>query len=367
MKSNGTVELPEVAFYYPNPMWMDGNWVKNLVLFFDGIALLVPDYLEDRLENFDPAIVAGLRDNGLLHIIKPEEAVGKSATESLASVLTDVIVSGALDTLANDITEFRELSRSRLGYHGDEKLAEMIFDELKARGLARDSRDGVSIPMHPLVRSLILTLLSQILRPYGNTQQIALNPVTDRPLLVSALAEMLSLPTAPSHGQVVSLDLNAVGVDLGAVPIEDILSFRRDNLKEFSEYRRSIRRFASELGRMSEEEREVAFEDRQANLDRMSAELRRTSRRAWKKPVSFALGFTGAAWTLTSGDPLGAILAGAGAILGLEGSENVDVGAFSFLFRAHGRYLSGYSMVRAVRCWPSDSADVSHQDQDLRI
>ena len=117
MTSTGRAELPEVGFYYPNPLWMNGDWVKNLILFFDGIALLVPDYMQDRLEHFDPAIVAGLRDQGLLHIIKPEDAVDKPATENLASVLTDVIVSGALDVLAKDTTEFHELSRSRLGYY----------------------------------------------------------------------------------------------------------------------------------------------------------------------------------------------------------------------------------------------------------
>jgi hypothetical protein len=334
-----SAEMPEVAFYYPNPIWMQGDWVKNLVLFFDGIALLVPDYMQDRLEHFDPAIVTGLREHGLLHVIKPEEAIGKPATENLASILTDIIMSGALDALAkDDATEFHELSRSRLGYYGDEKLADMIFGELKKRGLARDTEDGVSIPMHPLVRSLILTLLSQILRPYGATQKISLNPVTDRPRLVAALAEMLSLPAAPSHGQVVSFDLNAVGVDLGAVPIDEILSFRRENVGAFTEYRRSIRLFAYELNRMAKEEKELAFEDRQAKLDEMAAELKRASRKAWKKPASFALGFTGAAWTAVSGDPLGAVLAGAGAILGLEGSEKVDVGAFSYLFRAHERY-----------------------------
>ena len=40
-------QLPELAFYYPNPVWSDSDWVKNLVLFFDGIALLVPDYMRE--------------------------------------------------------------------------------------------------------------------------------------------------------------------------------------------------------------------------------------------------------------------------------------------------------------------------------
>ena len=338
MTSNNGPDMPEVAFYYPNPIWMEGDWVKNLVLYFDGIALLVPDYMVDRLEEFDPAIITGLREHGLLHIIRPEEAVDKSATENLASALTDIIVSGTLDALAKDTTDFHELSRSRLGYYGDEKLADMIFEELKKRGLARDSEDGISIPMHPLVRSLILTLLAQILRPYGAANKISLNPVTDRPRLVGALEEMLSLPTAPSYGQVVSFDLNAVGVDLAAVPFDEILSFRSDNLEVFSEYRRSIRLFAYEVGRMSGEERELAFEDRQARLDQMAADLKRKSRRAWKKPASFCLGLTGAAWTLASGNPFGAVLAGAGVILGLGSSEKVDVDAFSYLFRAWERY-----------------------------
>jgi hypothetical protein len=40
----------ELALYYPNPMWYRGDWVKNLILFFDGIALLVPSYMKGHPE-----------------------------------------------------------------------------------------------------------------------------------------------------------------------------------------------------------------------------------------------------------------------------------------------------------------------------
>ena len=53
------------AFYYPGVIWRDANWVKSLTLFFDEIALLVPDYMWDRLQLLDPAIVAGLEEAGL--------------------------------------------------------------------------------------------------------------------------------------------------------------------------------------------------------------------------------------------------------------------------------------------------------------
>src|SRR5437899_2519132 len=83
MTSTIPSRMPEVGFYYPNPFWTDGDWVKNLVLFFDGIALLVPDYMEDQLEHFDPPMITGLRHHGLLHVVKPEQAIDKAATKNL--------------------------------------------------------------------------------------------------------------------------------------------------------------------------------------------------------------------------------------------------------------------------------------------
>jgi len=331
-------QLPELAFYYPNPIWMDGDWVKNLLLFFDGIALLVPSYMKDRIEEFDPAIVNGLREHNLLHIIEPEEAVDKPASETIASVMTEIIVSGALDILAKDSTAFHELSMSRLGYYGDEGLTHMIFEELKKRGLALDTKDGVSVPMHPLVRSLILTLLSQILRPFGQKMHAELNPVTDRSQLVAALVEMLNLRTSPTSGHVVSFDLATVGVDLPSVPMNEIVSFRQEHKEMYSHYRLSVRQFAYELSRMSKEERYLAFEARQAELDRTAADLRRLARSTWKKAASFAMTLAGAAWTFVTGDHLGAILTAGGALLGVELSGNKDVGAYSYLFRARERY-----------------------------
>src|SRR5712691_3750056 len=133
MTDSTAAETKELAFYYPSPMWFDGGWIKNLVLFFDGIALLVPSYMKERPEETDPAIVAGLKQHGLLEIIEPEKALDKSATEKLATVLADVITSGVLDGLAKEKPAFHELSKSRLGYYGDEALAEIIFEELKQR------------------------------------------------------------------------------------------------------------------------------------------------------------------------------------------------------------------------------------------
>lgn len=330
---------PEIAFYYPNPFWIDGDWIKNLILFFDGIALLVPDYMKDRVEDNDPAIVVGLREHNLLHIIEPEKTVDGEVTKKLAESMADIITSGALDRLREDGSAFHEISMSRLGYRGDEGLYRMIFEELKDRGLAKDSEDGVSIPMHPMVRSLVLTLLSQILRGHGNHLNAELCPATDQVKLVEALHQLLELPESPSHGNVVSFDLAMVGVDLSAVPIDEILSFRAENEVIYRKYRQNVKLFAFELSRMSPEERRVRFDARQEELDAMASDLRKTARKAWKKPCSFALSLAGAIWRLAAGDPLGATLAGSAALTGFSPDKGKDVGAYSYLFRAQSRYV----------------------------
>lgn len=327
----------EIAFYYPNPVWTDGDWIKSLVLFFDGIALLVPDYMRDRPEQIDESIVVGLKERGLLEIIEPESALDKSATEQLASAMTDVIASGALDELSARDTGFHELSMSRLGSFGDEGLFTMIFEELRKRGLAKDTEDGVSIPMHPKVRSLVLVLLSQILRPYGDRINANLSPATDLDNMVRALSELLSIESQPSSGSVVEFDLNAVSVDLAAVPFGEVLDFREEHLDAHKRYMLSVRKFAMELSRMPKEEQEVTFELRQAELNDLANDLRRRSRRSWRRPASFALSLAGSILsTLTS--PIAGIMAAAGALAGYERSSQTDAGVYSYLFRANRRW-----------------------------
>src|SRR5262249_50796618 len=142
----------EVAFYYPGPMWRSGDVLKNLLLFFDGVALLLPRYMKDRPEEVDPVMASPLRKAGLLHLLEPETLVDKEATQQLAGAIGEVIRMGAFDTLEKDGTAFHELSYSRLGSYGDPGIAEAILEELKKRKLARDTEDGASIPMHPMVR-----------------------------------------------------------------------------------------------------------------------------------------------------------------------------------------------------------------------
>jgi hypothetical protein len=57
------------------------DWIKTLLLFFDGVAVLVPDYMHDRLLFTDPTLAQPLADQGLLHQLSPEMLIDQSVTE----------------------------------------------------------------------------------------------------------------------------------------------------------------------------------------------------------------------------------------------------------------------------------------------
>jgi hypothetical protein len=328
----------DIAFYYPGHLWHSADWMKTLLLFFDGVGLLIPEYKKNEPELSDPHLVAPLREKGLLHYFVADQIVDAEVTKDLAAAVTEFVNSGALDLLDKDRTGFQELSMSRMGFYGNRELAEALYEQLAARGLALKSQDGVSIPLHRSVRHLILVLLAQIIRTRGVPTNMELSPATDQAQIVRALTEVLGLPILPSSGHVVAFDLQTVSVDLNAVPLDEVLSFRAENLAAHRKYARSARQFARELSLMPDAEREASFGDRQNELDDLASDLRRKARSAWRQPASFALGLAGAGWTLATGNPLGALLTASALFAKGPGTVNVDAGAFSYLFAAHQRY-----------------------------
>ena len=334
----------ELGFYYPGQYWHDADWIKNLVLFFDGVAMLIPKYMEDEASFDDYPIVSALKEHGLFIVVRPEEAVSATETKRLCKAIADVIESGRLDHLVRErredarTTHFGSLSMSRLGYDGDSKLAEAIFQALKERGLARDSEDGVSIPMHRTVRTLILVLLGQILKNAAKDARLC--PVTDRWDLVYALEEIVSAPVAPSPsvGDIVSFDLGVVGVDLGRVPMDEILDFRKQNYTAHRDYRQSILQFSQELSLMEAEDREAALERRQEELDAKARDLRRINWKAWKKRGTFAFTATSAALMYDKENPLPATLAAIAAMLNVLPDGAKENGVYSYVMSAGQRW-----------------------------
>jgi hypothetical protein len=329
-------DLRSVAYFYPEPFWSgdDGSAIKNLLPFFDEVAILLPNYMYGRHRDASPWLTGPLEDAGLLRVLEPGEFIDQSMIEQLFGIMSDLLVVGAFDQLKIDDSPYgyHELSRSRLGWNADLDLSTLLTEELIRRKLALPSQDGVSVPLHPVVRTTILVLLSQLAPAVGRKQSIELLPVTPHRDRISDLLTVLRLPHVTGQAQVVALDVETVGVDLSSLPLDEVLSFRTDHGEQHRAYLRSIRQFTRVLSSLSHDEASSAVADRQEELADLAADLRHLSRRHWKKPIArVAVGGAGAILSAVTGSPLAAAFAGIAALLEWDG-EDVQAGAFSYLF-----------------------------------
>lgn len=216
----------EVAYYYPEPFWLarEGGWVKSLLLFFDEIAILLPSYMRGRNVVADPTLAGPIEDRGLLRVLEPETFVDEEAATKLTAVVEALVEAGTFDGLP-EIERPAELSMSRMGHH--HALGDEVLEKLVERGLAKASEDGVAIPMHPGVRSAYLLILAQLARETGERHGLDLHPVTNARGAGDSFRQLLELEPMPSRGQVVDLDLQAMGVDLNDIPLDEVLEFKR--------------------------------------------------------------------------------------------------------------------------------------------
>jgi hypothetical protein len=330
----------EIAYYYPEPFWLarEGGWIKNLLLFFDEIAILLPSYMGDKHVVADPTLAGPIKERGLLRVLEPETFIDDETAAKLTSAVGALVDTGAFDELP-EIEGHVELSKSRAvlsnpnrpGGAGDE-----VLEKLVERGLATASEDGVSVPMHPAVRGAYLLILAQLARETGARHGLDLHPVTDARGARTGFRQLLELEPMPSRGQVVDLDFQVVGLDLDDIPLDEVLDFKRDSAGAHRRYMQNLRSFTLELSMMEQVDRARALADHRKELEEEAQDLRRRSFRAWRnlKDVSaFSLGIAGAAWSVATANPVPAALAAVGAGLKMLPAK-ADGGAYSYLFDA---------------------------------
>jgi hypothetical protein len=330
---------PEVAYYYPEPFWLldEVGWVKTLLLFFERVAILLPSYMKGRPQAADPVLAGPMLERGLLELIEPESFVDEELTTQVTEAMVELIVGGAFDQLNKD-ERFHELSMSRMGAMGDPGLFQMIFEELRGRGLARDTGDGVSIPLHYAVRQAYLLLLAQCARHAGRRHGRDLHPTTNHPGAARGVRALLETEAMPSSGHVVAFDLESVAVDLDPVPLDDVLGFRAEHGRDFQTYARNLRQFTGELSLTDDTaERARLLDDRAAELREEARRLDRRVRDSWeslKTVGGFGLGLVGAGWAIAQQDYVtGTLISLGGGLLSLL-PDHQQGSAYSYLFAA---------------------------------
>lgn len=357
METAQSTELSQLAYYYPEPYWAvgEGAWIKSLLLFFDGMAILLPEYMSGRQVDADPSLAGPLTDRGLLKVLQPEWFVDQEMAESVGEDIIELIAGGAFDDPAEQpfrnlsksrmrpAPTFGSLSKSRMGLYleqyADGDVFQMIFEELKARGLALDSEDGVSIPLREDVRLAYLMLLAQEARAAGRRQGFDLHPTADISRGGQMVSSFLRLPPMPSSHDVIGFDQLTASINLEDVPLDDVLDFRQQHGAEHRTYMIDLRRFVEEISTAEPVDRQRLFEHRRDQLEEQARSLCQLVVNALrpKNIVGFGLAIAGSAWSLHSGDPVTAGLGALGASLTMLPSRDAG-SAYSYIFDAHRRW-----------------------------
>lgn len=333
-----SANLESVALCYPRTSlsWYEGDCIKNLLLFFDSVALLIPRHLADEYEHRDRAMFEPLLEQKLLRLLDPEDhdLVNAEIVEKLSASIDQLIEGGAFNNLPEEDSPFRRLSMVQLGVAYSPRIARAVVKKLLARRLAVDIGDQNEVLVHSFVQIFVLCLLPQLLRSRSAAIGMELSPTTDDSDCFQGLCAFLNITPTVSPGSVVIFDFDTVAPDLSSVPLDEVLSFRREFLNEYKSYARNVRAFAREISLLDKGQRDRAFVDRQEEIRELAGTLKKQGWRAWRKPAAFALTLGGAAWTLKTGDTFGGLLAGAAAAVGgFADDDNRFATPYSYLFR----------------------------------
>jgi hypothetical protein len=291
---SSTPQVSEIAHYYGYPVWNEefADWVKSLLLFFDGIALTLPRTEMEQLIELDPVLAQPLAEQGLL--------------QNFPLVDLDIKLSPA-DPWSEGWKEFTERYNQGKQRFGD-------------------------VPSHPRLFAVAIAALFKAVS--RDVTEFAIQPVIDDGDVASYVAAILG-----SHdngrAKIITDDLRHVGIDLQRVPLDEVLDFRRQHGAEYRAYSRDVRRFVLELSLLSEAGKASALAGRRAELDDRAKELRRVARSAFKRQaVSLGFGLAGAAWTLVHGDLWGGIFAAGAAAAGLTRTDPEPIGAaYTYILR----------------------------------
>jgi hypothetical protein len=380
--------LAQVAVYHPWPLLTPqpiSAWAKNMMLFFDQVALIAPPAAAESLRPEDEATVMPLVEMGLFRFLDPATLVDQTVADQILSFLLEAAtapnahlspekkrgrsrsqeterdrqlrkpVHGMLDL--HSILRFQH-SKSLFGeggwgvvYEGRDlrggtihlnqpviDAAEMIWQELFHQGLAIEKSALHPLLLHPSIWVTLEALIVYALRPVGQSLNMEIHPCTNEPSLIAGTMRLACESLPPSQADIIESDLNQIGVDLSRVPLDEVLAFRGQYGRQYRDYAIALRMFMAELAPMTQPERREAFLLRKGEIEDAAEELRKLSRRSWRQPTaSLALGIVGAAWSAYHGDIVPAILAliGGGVGANVQGS-NVR-GVYSYFFEAQRR------------------------------
>jgi len=321
----------EFAHYYGDWIWEEKliDWVKSLLLFFDGIALALPEATAERLIGCDPVLAQPLSELGLLRNYWPE--VSAQIHLDLPAGYKEYFERMA--EISDRLPEGGTLSESDLRSLNAAVTVPEVRDAIEdfGRRVSHAKQRFGNDPAH--MRALAIAAISRFL-VHGITD-VAIQPVIDNEDGASFVAAIVDSHDEGS-AKIMTGDLRHVGIDLATVPLDEVLDFRRQHGSDYRAYSRQVRQFVLELSLQSSADQTTALSERCAELDDWAEELRSVGRVAFKhQAVSLGFGLAGAAWTLVHGDAWAATFAAGAAAASLSAPNSEPIGAaYTYILQA---------------------------------
>jgi len=212
MSTNGE-RLQRVALYHPWPPIDDrsiGGWIKTMLLFFDGVAVLAPPDTLDRLADGEPETIEPLIRSGDFRVLVPFRLIDGTAVRAVSDFLETVTAS------SEGLRSFAQLSYSALVREGGitlpgreqwlrpwlpskripsetELLMRSHWSHLRRLGIVTERFDDGSIRAERTFWGVYESLLSHLVKPLARLDGLDIQPATDDTRLVCCHPQVMWL------------------------------------------------------------------------------------------------------------------------------------------------------------------------------
>jgi hypothetical protein len=334
------------ALFYDAPLSTpeDVALLKGMLLFFDDIAVFSTPQHRSRPPAIDPYLSAPLADRGLLQFVNPRNVTASHTEAIVRATLHRAAMENEEHWLAAAAAGDWSLEVPRLQGRipGPTLVKTSEFSSPPDPGSLELfkllAQDGLLLPDEstheewaeiPGNASVVNSILAQAVRATAGQQGRLIEPVAtrrDEARVFSAILDNAVENVGASD--VVMSDLSAVTLNFCQVGLDDILDFRSRHRSEFRAYVLALQALLAS----APSSRDLA--DRRAALADEAHRLRELQRQRWTNlGGAVSLGIIGAAWTLASGDLLGALIGGTAAGSQLLPDGPTPVSAYTYILR----------------------------------
>jgi hypothetical protein len=316
--------------------------MKSLLLFFDHFALVLPQRLYRQVVSEDRILAKPLEEKGILLNFEPRSWLNESDSNRIVGSVFDAMA----DDLIFDGKAEKWLSRSTTHFGFDSSATLSLLAALRERGLASEKEEDTVIHMSPQVRLIILTQLANVFFQKSSDMGIDLSLISFDRTEARDLADERFATRKSQHPaskmvtrdtlefKAIWTDFQEVGVDLSAVPLDEILEFRLRHGPEYRAYIRNLRSFARNFELSAEMwDYDEQFWERREELQDQAADLRRLSRQTFGRRAAILTVTAGALGSsFYYGDPVGAALSALAAAFSLPSFPDRTERPFAYLF-----------------------------------